>query len=344
MELTRLTKRTGAGKSTPPPTPTGLTGGAWCPSTQAHEIETAMRKNAGPLVQAAVVLMLGTGLAGCVPSEPATPTPVATKSPQAGDLSVPLRRLETEFDATVGMSAIDTASGRELAYNADVRFRYTSTLKVLAAAEMLHDVPPAGRKRIVTWSQADVKAAGYSPVTAKHVRTGLSLAQLAEAAVRSSDNTAMNLVLARIGGPAGLDAGLAELGDSASDVVDGEPELNVVKPGGTHNTSTPAAFTHDLVALFSGTYLPARDKDLLLDWMSGNATGDSLIRAGAPDAWVVADKSGGAGGTRNDVAVVTPAGRKPIVITVFTTRNDPGATYDDALVAAAARVILENLE
>ena len=301
-------------------------------------------KESQPLVQAAVVLMLGTGLAGCVPSEPAAPTPVAINSPPAGDLSVPSRRLETEFDATVGMSAIDLASGRELTYNADVRFSYASTLKVLAAAEMLHDVSPAGREQVVTWSQADVKAAGNSPVTAKHVRTGLSLAELAEAAVRSSDNTAMNVVLARIGGPAGLDAGLAELGDSVSDVVEREPELNVVTPGSTHNTSTPAAFTHDLVALFSGTCLPARDKDLLRDWMSGNATGDTLIRAGAPDAWDVADKSGGAGGTRNDVAVVTPAGRKPIVITVFTTRNDPGATYDDALVADAARVVLEHVE
>ena len=142
MELTRLTQRTtGAGKSTPPHPPRGRPVAAWCPSTHAHEIETTMRKKAGPLVQAAVVLMLGTGLAGCVQSEPATPTPVATKSPPAADLSVPLRRLETEFDATVGMSAIDTASGREFAYNADVRFRYASTLKVLAAAEMLHDVP-----------------------------------------------------------------------------------------------------------------------------------------------------------------------------------------------------------
>ena len=129
-----------------------------------------------------------------------------------------------------------------------------------------------------------------------------------------------------------------------SDVLDREPELDVVQPASTHSTSTPAAFTHDLVALFSGTCLPARDKNLLRDWVSGNATGDTLIRAGAPDAWVVADKSGGAGGTRNDVAVVTPAGRKPIVITVFTTRTDPGAKYDDALVADAARVLLENLE
>jgi beta-lactamase class A len=74
--------------------------------------------------------------------------------------------------------------------------------------------------------------------------------------------------------------------------------------------------------------------------MSGNATGDTLIRAGAPDGWVVADKSGGAGGIRNDVAVVTPPGRAPVVVTVFTTRNDPDARYDDALVARAAAIVL----
>jgi len=54
----------------------------------------------------------------------------------------------------------------------------------------------------------------------------------------------------------------------------------------------------------------------------------------------VADKSGGAGGIRNDVAVVTPPGRAPVVVTVFTTRNDPDARYDDALVARAAAIVL----
>jgi beta-lactamase class A len=86
--------------------------------------------------------------------------------------------------------------------------------------------------------------------------------------------------------------------------------------------------------------LSAEDRALLLDWMSGNATGDTLVRAGAPAGWSVADKSGGAGGIRNDVAVVTPPGRDAVVLSILSARNDPEADYDDALVARAAAVVL----
>lgn len=77
--------------------------------------------------------------------------------------------------------------------------------------------------------------------------------------------------------------------------------------------------------------------------MSGNATGDALIRAGAPADWTVLDKSGGVGPIRNDIAVVTPPGRAPILLTILTTRTDPAAPYDDALVAAVARLALAAL-
>jgi len=78
--------------------------------------------------------------------------------------------------------------------------------------------------------------------------------------------------------------------------------------------------------------------------MSGNATSDSLIRAGAPSDWTVADKSGGAGGIRNHVAIVTPPNGAPIIISVLTAKNDPAAEYDDELVPRAARAVLEIYE
>ncbi len=126
-------------------------------------------------------------------------------------------------------------------------------------------------------------------------------------------------------------------------MVNVEDDLNDIEPGSTEDTSTPAAFTSNLRELVTGDYLAEQDRDLLLDWMSGNATGDTLIRAGAPSGWSVADKSGGAGGIRNDVAVVTPPGRAPIIVTVFTARHDPTMKYDDSLVARTAEVVLAAL-
>ena len=283
------------------------------------------------------------GVAGSPsPSSSAAAAPSATPAAVdvSADVAAGLAALEAEYDARVGISVVDTETEATASHRADERFGYASSIKALAGAQLLHDVPAEQREEVVTWTAADVEAAGYSPVTSEHVADGLTLAQLAEAAVRQSDNTALNIVLDRVGGPAGLDHGLEHIGDTTTEVVNREPDLNTIEPGSTDDTSTPAAFTADLVALLDGRWLDDPDRDLLLDWMSGNATGDALIRAGAPEGWVVADKSGGAGGIRNDVAVVTPPGRAPVVVTVFTTRNDPDARYDDALVARAAAIVL----
>ena len=246
------------------------------------------------------------------------------------------------------MSALDTGSGDVVEHRPDERFGYASSLKVLAAAELLRQVPADQREERVTWTQEDVDAAGHSPVTSEHLDEGLTYPELAEAAVRQSDNTAMNLMLARIGGPEGLDAALEELGDTTTEVVHEEPALNDVEPGSTEDTTSPSAFTADLAALLDPERTPQildpTDRETLIDWMSGNPTGDTLIRAGAPEGWTVAEKSGGAGGIRNDVAILTPPGRAPIVVSVLTQRNDPEAEYDDALVARAAEAVLGEFE
>ncbi len=251
-----------------------------------------------------------------------------------------LAGLEREYDATVGVVATDTTTGETVAYGGDRRFGYASTLKVFAAAAFLRQVHGADRDERVRWTAADATAAGHTPVTSAHVADGLTLAQLAEAAVRQSDNLALNLVLDRIGGPAGLGRALTELGDRTTEVVHDEPALNTIEPGSTADTTTPAAFAADLATVLDGRTLGRSDTALLERWMSGNATGDTLVRAGAPAGWTVADKSGGAGGIRNDVARVTRPDGGPIVIAVLTARNEPDAAYDDALVARSARAVL----
>lgn len=293
-----------------------------------------------------VALLAALALAGCGPasseaSAAESSTPGGPTEPR--DVSRALETLETEFEAHVGVAAIDTDSGAKIGYRADERFGYASTLKALAAAQLLREVEPDDRDERVTWTAEDVAEAGYSPVTSKHVADGLTLAELAEAAVRESDNTALNLVLERLGGPKGLDRALTRLGDTTTEVVNDEPDLNTIEPGSTDDTTTPTAFTADLGAYLGGSVLDRRDRAVLVDWMSGNATGDTLIRAGAPKGWVVADKSGGADGIRNDLAIVTPPGRDPILITIFTTTDDPNADYDDELVERAAAVVLDAL-
>nr|WP_246486860.1 serine hydrolase [Kribbella qitaiheensis] len=68
------------------------------------------------------------------------------------------------------------------------------------------------------------------------------------------------------------------------------------------------------------------------------------MRAGVPKSWKVGDRTGGAGyGTRNDIAVVWPPGRAPIVLAIMSSRSTVDAKYDDALIAAAAELVVPQL-
>ncbi|WP_269455205.1 class A beta-lactamase [Rhodococcus sp. EPR-157] len=282
------------------------------------------------------------------PPQPSGPTPASsaarTHQPASADVSTVIRNLEQRFDARVGVSAFDTETGATMSYRGSERFGFASTLKAFAAAEFLRQTSTEDRDELVRWTRSDIDRAGYSPVTTENLDTGLTAAELAEAAVRESDNTALNLVLDRIGGPEGLDDALELLGDATTEVVNYEPELNTITSGSIDDTTTADAFTESMTALQQTSYSTSSNRSILLDWMSGNKTGDPLVRAGAPAGWVVADKSGGAGPIRNDIAVVTPPERSAVVITILTEKNDPAAQFDNELVSETAAVVLHAIE
>ncbi len=173
--------------------------------------------------------------------------------------------------------------------------------------------------------------------------SSLTLAELCDAAVRFSDNSALNLLLRELGGPAGLDAALEQVGDTVTEVARDEPGLNSAVPGDPRDTTTPRALAGSLRAYALDAASP-EDGEQLMDWLRRNTTGDALVRAGVPVDWDVGDKTGiGAYGTRNDVAVLTPPGRAPIVLAVMSSRDEPDADHDDALIAEAARVVAAGL-
>jgi len=301
----------------------------------------------------AAVVAVGAALAilvaGCSsPDDTAAPTPSPTAStpsptPSAAPYDAAFAALEAEFGSRIGVYAIDTGSGDEIAYRADERFAYASTFKALAAAAVLQKNDLADLDRVVTFSSDELIT--HSPVTELHVESGMTLGELAEAAVRVSDNTAGNLLLEELDGPAGFTTALRAVGDDVTQAVRWEAGLNDGVPGDPRDTTSPRAFATDLREFALGDTLTSEKREMLVDWMSGNATGDTLIRAGVPADWTVADKSGSGGyGVRNNIAVVWPPGREPIVLAVLTTRDSPDATRDDAVVARAASIVAESLK
>nr|WP_082518999.1 class A beta-lactamase [Leifsonia sp. Leaf336] len=293
------------------------------------------------------VVILGL-LAGCATTadggqgRTSTPTPSATAGALATAAQRQFAALEAEHDARVGVYAVDTGTGAHIAYRADERFGYASTYKALAAAAVLADPPAGGLDSPVGYTSDELVA--YSPITEQHTSTGMTLRELADAAVRYSDNTAGNLLLTALGGPAGFQEALRELGDTVTRPERAEPALNELTPGGTDDTSTPRALATDLREYALGSALPADARAQLKTWLVGNTTGDALVRSVAASGWTVGDKTGSADhGTRNDIAIIWRDAGTPIVIAVLTDHTAVDADTDDALVASAAEAALRGL-
>jgi beta-lactamase class A len=251
-----------------------------------------------------------------------------------------LADVERRLTARLGAFILDTELGRQWRHRPTERFPMCSTFKVLAAGAVLTRVDE-GREhldRLVRFEIGDVVS--YSPVTKARTGSGMTLAELCEAALTQSDNTAGNLLLKSTGGPAGLTAFARTLGDSETRLDRWETELNEAKPGDPRDTTTPEAMAVNLRALAIGSALSVRSRDQLVAWLVANKTGDAKLRAGLPKDWRVGDKTGGGDqGTMNDIAVLWPPGRKPVIATLYMTETT--ASFDDrnAAFAEIARAI-----
>jgi beta-lactamase class A len=162
------------------------------------------------------------------------------------------------------------------------------------------------------------------------------------AAVTVSDNTAANLLLATMGGPAGLTAYVRSLGDTMTRLDRNEPTLNTAIAGDPRDTTTPAAMLGDLNTLLLGTALSPASRETLTRWLVENKTGNARIRAGVPKDWRVGDKTGtGANGSTNDIGIVWPPKRAPILIAAYLTETSRPLPAREATLASVARLASE---
>jgi beta-lactamase class A len=270
----------------------------------------------------------------------ATPAPALDRDA----LTAAARAQETALGARVGAAVLDTANGETWGYRADERFPLDSTHKAFACAALLAkvDAGEIALDRSVSIAVADLVA--NSPITEKLTAPQKpTLADMCAAALAVSDNTAANVVLAALGGPAGVTAFFRRLGDSTSRLDRTETALNEATPGDPRDTTTPAAVVADLDKILLGDVLKPASRARLTDWMKGDRVAAPLLRAALPPGWTIADKTGAGGhGSRGIVAVIWPPGRAPLVAAVYISettasmdaRNAAIANFGAALVKA----------
>jgi len=255
-----------------------------------------------------------------------------------------LATLEKNSGGRLGVTALDTANGMLIRYRADERFPFCSTSKVMVAAAILErSTRQTGlmRKRI-HYAKSDL--VHYSPISEKHIADGMTVAELCAAAIQYSDNSSANLLMKILGGPPAVTAFARSIGDKEFRLDRWETELNSAIPGDRRDTTTPAAMANSLRSLMLGDILAIPQRKQLQDWLRGNTTGANRIRAGVPADWQVGDKTGtGDYGTANDIAVLWPPARKPIVLTIYHTQLQTDAKPRDDVIAAATRIVVAAL-
>jgi beta-lactamase class A len=261
------------------------------------------------------------------------------------DTAARIAAIETRIGGRIGVAALDTSTSKRIDYRADERFPMCSTFKFLAAAAVLKRVDEKQDKlgRFVSYDTKDILE--YAPVTKEHLKDGgMTLDALCAAAIEQSDNTAGNLLLDAIGGPAGLTSFARTLGDNATRLDRKEPELNSAIPGDERDTTTPAAICLDMQKSLLGGVLSDSSRRQLEDWLQRNETGEGLIRAGIPNNWKVGDKTGrGANGATNDIAIMRPPGRAPIFLAVYSVGSPASANDRSAAIAEVAKIVAESL-
>lgn len=252
-----------------------------------------------------------------------------------------LRELEARSGGRLGVAVLNTDTGELIGNRLDERFAMCSTFKALAVAFTLARVDRGeeqlGRRILFTERDLVIPFKATKP----HLADGMTIEQLCEAATVVSDSTAANLLLASFGGPAALTAYLRSLGDPVTRLDKVELDLNVVKAGETHDTTSPRAMANTLRRVILGDALSSSSRERLTNWMIASKDAAARrLRVGLPEGWHIANKPGTWEGiSTNDIAVMFPPGRDPIVVTAYLGEAPGSITKQEAILADVSRIV-----
>ncbi|GAA3371936.1 class A beta-lactamase BOR-1 [Streptomyces sannanensis] len=256
-----------------------------------------------------------------------------------------LRELEQQHAARIGVFARNLATNATVLHRAEERFPLCSLFKPLAAAAVLRDLDRDGEtlaKRI-HYTSADVVENSEITSREDNLANGMTIAELSEAAICHSDNTAGNLMLRELGGPTAITRFCRSIQDNTTRLDRWEPTLNSAEPWRVEDTTSPRAIARSYAKLVLGDVLDPLDRGRLTEWLLNNQTSGDRFRA-VLAGWTVADKTGGGSyGTNNNVGIAWTPDGAPVVLAVLTTKHEADALPDSPLVARTAALAAEAL-
>lgn len=270
--------------------------------------------------------------------------PLANNNQQINPNSIQekLKKLEASFDGKIGVYALDTNTAQIIEHRSNERFPIQSTMKMIGVAALLkqsqNNIGLLQEK--IHYTKADL-IDSWKPVTKHHLDDGMTLEDLAEAAVTYSDNAAINIIMKKFGGPKFSTDFAHSIGNNSYNVTHYDGYMNSDQKS-LLDSSTPKDMALSVQKLLLGDALAKTQQQQLLTWMRNTVTSYKAMRSGVPMGFVVADKTGsGDYGVRNDIGIIWIPSCKPIVLAIYTAGSKKDAKRRDDIIAATTSLVTD---
>jgi len=263
----------------------------------------------------------------------------AAQQPQIGQeltsLKAALQTLALQHPKlTPGMFLFDLDTNAYMDLNGGASFAAASTIKVPILVAFFQDVDE-GKIRLDErlTMQKELVAGGSGELQGLPVGTQLTALETATKMITISDNTATNMIIARLGGIAALNQRFQSWGLVSTTLNNLLPDLS-----GTNMTS-PKELAFLMTRISQGELVSMRSRDRVLDIMRGTVNRSQLPQ-GLGKGATIAHKTGDIGGLIGDVGLIDMPNGKRYSLTVLVKRsfNDDSA-YD--LVANTSRAVYQ---
>ncbi|OUL33932.1 serine hydrolase [Nostoc sp. 106C] len=265
------------------------------------------------------------------------PTPTA-QTPSGLYLSQEITSLKTAVqnlaaanpNLTPGVLLVDLDTGAYVDVNSAASFPAASTIKVPILVAFFQDLD-AGKIRLdeMLTMQQQMIAGGSGNMQYKPAGTQYTALEVATKMITISDNTATNMLIARLGGIEALNQRFRSWGLTTTAIRNQLPDLQ-----GT-NTTSPKELATLLAMVNQGNLVSMRSRDRLLDIMR-HTERDTLLPSGLGAGASIAHKTGDIGTMLADAGLVDISTGKRYIAAVMVQRpnNDPRA---EKLISAISR-------
>lgn len=183
------------------------------------------------------------------------------------------------------------------------------------------------------------------PQSADHTSSKTTIRDLLTRMIADNDSTATDSLITRLGGPGVVQSVLIKKGIRGFKIDRNEPDPRSFAAR-HHDTGTPTAVANLLQSLVNGWLLSPSSSSFLLETMSRTRAFPDGLKAGLPNGWLLAHKTGtgttskGVVSATNDVGVlIAPDAKSFVVAAVFISNSHASNRAQASLIASVARTV-----